>query len=52
MDAGFVREGVLADDGLVRLRPERDDRRQQLAGRVKMLGDDARSRTAAGRGAS
>ena len=25
VDAGFVRERVVADDGLVRLRPERDD---------------------------
>ena len=42
MNAGFVGERVLADDRLVGLRPERDDRRQQLAGRVKMFGDDAR----------
>ena len=32
VDAGFVRERVLADDGLVGLRAESDDRGQHLAG--------------------
>src|SRR5690242_1266526 len=51
MDAGFVRERVAADDGLVRLRPEGDDRAQRFAGRIQMLGVDAgaiRVRVAAG----
>src|SRR5439155_19314857 len=32
MDAGFMREGVAAYDGLVWLRPKSDDRAQELAG--------------------
>src|SRR4051794_41191332 len=41
MDAGLVREGVLAHDRLVRLDADPDDLGQQLAARVKQLGLDA-----------
>jgi len=41
MDAGFVCESVLADNRFVRLGSERDQRRQQLAARIEMLGHDA-----------
>ena len=41
VDAGLVRERIGADDGLVRLRAEGDHLRQQLAGRIEVLGDDA-----------
>ena len=41
MNAGFVREGVAADDGLVGLGSEGDDGAQELAGRVEVLGVDA-----------
>ena len=41
VDAGLVRERVRAHNRLVRLRPEGDDARQQLAGRIQMLGVDA-----------
>src|SRR5207253_9482504 len=37
MDAGLVRESVAAHNRLVGLRAERNDRAQQLAGRVQML---------------
>ena len=47
-----MREGVLADDGFVRLRPEGDDAGQQLAGGVEMFGDDLGFVRAAGRGGS
>src|ERR1039457_6829710 len=40
VDAGFVREGVLAYDGLVGLHADADDLGQKLAGRVQLFGLD------------
>ena len=50
VDAGFMREGVLADNRLVGLRPEGDQRREQLAAREEMLGHDAGFERQHGRG--
>ena len=41
VDAGLVRERVLADDGLVHLHREAGDLRDQPAGGEDLLGDDA-----------
>src|SRR5260221_9795311 len=41
MDAGFVRERVAADDGLIGLRSEGDDGAEKLAGGIEVLGVDA-----------
>ena len=43
MDAGFVREGVLADDRLVALHDEAGQRAQQAAGRVELGRVDLRA---------
>ncbi len=40
MDAGFVGEGVLADDGLVALHVDAGDARDQPAGRAQAFGVD------------
>ena len=40
MNARFVGEGILADDGFVGLRSERDGLREKLAGGINVLGDD------------
>jgi hypothetical protein len=43
VDAGFVREGVGADDGLVWRHRDADDRRQRVTGRHERLRVDART---------